>query len=93
MSPLAAVVEYPEDAIASMSADGIIANAGMPQMHGNVMDEWRTLTCPDLKVLFTSGHTDEAIANHDEPAAAMAFLRKPYAVAQLACKVRAMLDQ
>jgi len=64
----------------------------MPLMNGKVMADWLTTTYPDLKILFTSGYTDDAIAQHGVLEPGVAFLSKPYTPATLARKVRAMLD-
>jgi PAS domain S-box-containing protein len=55
--------------------------------------EWLDAVCPDLKCLFTFGPTDEAILPQGMAAATTAYLPKPYTVALLAHKVRALLDQ
>jgi len=64
----------------------------MPQMSGKVMADWLRATYPDIKVLFTSGYTDDAIAHHGVLDAGGAFLSKPYTPAILTRKVREMLD-
>jgi len=64
----------------------------MPVMGGKAMAEWLKTTYPDLKILFTSGYTDDAIAQHGVLDAGVAFLSKPYSPATLARKVRAVLD-
>jgi signal transduction histidine kinase len=70
----------------------VITDVIMPVMSGKVMAEWLKATYPDLKILFTSGYTDDAIARHGVLEPGIAFLSKPYAPATLARKVRAMLD-
>jgi signal transduction histidine kinase len=70
----------------------VITDVIMPQMSGKVMAEWLKATYPDLKVLFTSGYTDDAIVQHGVLEPGIAFLAKPYTPAALAHKVRAMLD-
>jgi CheY-like chemotaxis protein len=70
----------------------VVTDVVMPQMGGLAMAEWLRATDPELKILFTSGYTDEAIAQHGVLEAGMAFLPKPYTPALLANKVRAMLD-
>jgi two-component system cell cycle sensor histidine kinase/response regulator CckA len=70
----------------------VITDVIMPQMSGKVMAEWLKATYPDLKILFTSGYTDDAIAQHGVLEPGIAFLPKPYAPDTLARKVRAMLD-
>jgi len=56
------------------------------------MAEWLKATYPDLKVLFTSGYTEEAIAHHGVLDQGVEFLPKPYAPSTLCRKVREMLD-
>jgi len=70
----------------------VITDVVMPQMGGKVMAEWLKATYPDLKILFTSGYTDDAIVRHGVLEPGAAFLPKPYTPAALADKVRAVLD-
>jgi two-component system, cell cycle sensor histidine kinase and response regulator CckA len=70
----------------------VITDVVMPQMGGKVMAEWLKSSFPDLKILFTSGYTDDAIVQHGVLDAGVEFLPKPYAPATLARKVREMLD-
>jgi len=65
----------------------------MPLMGGKVMADWLQATYPDLKILFTSGYTDEAMAQHGVIKAGIDFLAKPYTSAALNQKVREMLDK
>jgi signal transduction histidine kinase len=64
----------------------------MPQMGGKVMADWLKATYPDIKVLFTSGYTDDAIVHHGVLDPGVAFLPKPYSPATLTHKVRELLD-
>jgi PAS domain S-box-containing protein len=70
----------------------VVTDVIMPLMGGKVMAEWLKVTYPDLKILFTSGYTDDAISKHGVLEPGVAFLSKPYTPATLAHKVRAMLD-
>jgi two-component system, cell cycle sensor histidine kinase and response regulator CckA len=70
----------------------VISDVIMPQMGGQVMAEWLKTKNPELKVLFTSGYTDDAIAHHGVLDPRIAFLSKPYSIATLARKVRELLD-
>ena len=70
----------------------VITDVIMPQMGGKVMAEWLSASFPDLKILFTSGYTDDAIAHHGVLDAGVDFLPKPYTPSSLAHKVRAVLD-
>jgi len=70
----------------------VITDVIMPLMSGKVMAESLKTTNPDIKILFTSGYTDDIIANHGVLDAGVEFLSKPYTPSMLAHKVRAMLD-
>jgi signal transduction histidine kinase len=70
----------------------VITDVIMPQMGGKAMAEWLKTTYPNLKFLFTSGYTDDAIVHHGVLEAGIAFLPKPYTPATLGRKVRSMLD-
>jgi FixJ family two-component response regulator len=64
----------------------------MPQMSGrDLSDRLRPLR-PDIRVLFTSGYTEEALRRTVlEPDAA--FLQKPFTEQALVRKVRDVLDE
>jgi CheY-like chemotaxis protein len=70
----------------------VITDVIMPLMGGKMMAEWLQTTYSDLKILFTSGYTDDALAQHGVLENGVEFLSKPYTPAILARKVRAMLD-
>ena len=70
----------------------VVTDVVMPLMGGRVMAEWLKTTFPDLKILFTSGYTDDAISHHGVHEQGVEFLPKPYTPAILARKVREMLD-
>jgi two-component system, cell cycle sensor histidine kinase and response regulator CckA len=70
----------------------VVTDVIMPLMSGKVMAEWLMATYPELKILFTSGYTDDAIAHHGVLHPGVAFLPKPYTPAALSRKVRETLD-
>jgi two-component system cell cycle sensor histidine kinase/response regulator CckA len=70
----------------------VITDVIMPQMGGREMAEHLKTTHPGLKVLFTSGYTDDTISHHGVLEAGVEFLAKPYTPAALAFKVRELLD-
>jgi PAS domain S-box-containing protein len=69
-----------------------ITDVIMPLMGGKVMAEWLRTSYPDLKILFTSGYTDDAVIQQGLFEPGVAFLPKPYTPAVLLRKVREMLD-
>jgi hypothetical protein len=71
----------------------VITDVIMPLMGGKVMAEWLRTANPDLKILFTSGYTEDSISQLGSPAEAVDFLPKPYTPSLLARKVRDMLDE
>ncbi len=70
----------------------VVTDIIMPQMGGKVMVEWLKTTYPNLKILFTSGYTDDAIVHGGTLDLGVAFLAKPYTPTSLARKVRGILD-
>jgi two-component system cell cycle sensor histidine kinase/response regulator CckA len=70
----------------------VVSDVIMPLMGGKVMAEWLKTTYPDLKILFTSGYTDDAMTHHGVLVNGVEFLAKPYTPATLGRKVREMLD-
>ncbi len=70
----------------------VITDVIMPRMGGKVMAEWLKATYPNLKILFTSGYMDDAIARHGVLEPGVQFLPKPYTPTTLVRKVREMLD-
>jgi CheY-like chemotaxis protein len=70
----------------------VITDVVMPLMGGKVMAEWLKTTYPEIKILFTSGYTDDAIAQNGVLDVGVEFLPKPYTPATLARKVRELLD-
>jgi DNA-binding NtrC family response regulator len=64
----------------------------MPEMSGPDLIKQIEPIRPDLRVLYISGYTDEAIVHHGIPDSGAAFLQKPFLPDDLAVKVREVLD-
>jgi signal transduction histidine kinase len=73
--------------------DLVITDVIMPVMGGKIMAAWLKAKYPDLKILFTSGYSEDAIKHLGVFEPGSEFLPKPYSPSTLAHKVRAMLDQ
>jgi signal transduction histidine kinase len=70
----------------------VVTDIIMPQMSGKVMVEWLKATYPEMKVLYTSGYTDDGLAQYGVLEPGVEFLPKPYTPSGLASKVRELLD-
>jgi signal transduction histidine kinase/ActR/RegA family two-component response regulator len=64
----------------------------MPEMDGRRLADRARIKRPELKVLFTTGYTRNAVVHNGTLDAGVAFLPKPFTVAQLAMKVRETID-
>lgn len=64
----------------------------MPGTGGRQLAEQLRASRPDLRVLFLSGYTDNALTGPGARAADVHFLSKPFTTATLARKVRDVLD-
>ncbi|MGE0404202.1 MAG: ATP-binding protein, partial [Kofleriaceae bacterium] len=71
----------------------LVTDVVMPGMDGRQLVEAARARRPTLKVLYTSGYTDDAVLLHGIQHEAVAFLEKPFHAHQLAGSVRRALDQ
>jgi signal transduction histidine kinase len=71
----------------------VLTDIVMPLMGGEVMAQWLKTTYPDLKILFTSGYTDDAVIRQGVLDAGVEFLPKPYTPSILSRRVRGLLDK
>jgi PAS domain S-box-containing protein len=70
----------------------LLTDVVMPGMSGRALADRVASLYPATKVLYTSGHADDAIVQRGVLSAGTAFLQKPYAPEALARKVRDVLD-
>ncbi|WP_224983806.1 ATP-binding protein [Geomonas agri] len=70
----------------------LITDVVMPEMNGRDLSEKMKSRCPALKVVFVSGYTAEVIAERGVLDPGINFLQKPFSLAELAGKVREVLD-
>ena len=71
----------------------MVTDVVMPGMNGGAVADHLLSVRPRLKVLYLSGYTDNSIAHHGVMDAGTAFLPKPFTPADLARKVREVLDR
>lgn len=71
----------------------LLTDVVMPNLGGRPLADRLLASYPQLKVLFLSGYTNEAIVRHGVIDSDFAFLQKPFTTITLAQKVRDVLDQ
>jgi len=87
-----------EEALARCDEQGfkpslLISDVVMPGMGGRALADQLRVACPDLKVLFLSGYTDEAMLRHGILPTGTQFLQKPFSLEALARNVRLICDK
>ena len=73
--------------------DLLVTDVVMPGLSGRDLADRLTAARPDLRVLFVSGYSGEALAHHGILDPDLAYLEKPFNPDALAIKVREVLDR
>jgi two-component system cell cycle sensor histidine kinase/response regulator CckA len=70
----------------------VLTDVVMPSISGRELVEQLRRQHPSMKVLYTSGYTDDAIVRHGVLEPGVAFIQKPFTPTALLAKVREVLD-
>jgi CheY-like chemotaxis protein len=73
--------------------DLLLTDVVMPGMNGSELATQLVLHHPEMKVLFTSGYTEDVISHHGVLADGVSFIGKPYTPLALARKVREIIEE
>ena len=71
----------------------LLTDVVMPGMDGRALSDCLSQLHPEMKVLYMSGYTDDAIVGHGVMAQGTNYIQKPFTVNGLTKKVREVLDQ
>jgi PAS domain S-box-containing protein len=69
----------------------LLTDVVMPQLSGPLVAEKVTAMRPDIKVLYMSGYTDDAVVRHGVLSRDMPFIQKPFSPGALREKIREVL--
>jgi two-component system, cell cycle sensor histidine kinase and response regulator CckA len=72
--------------------DLLMTDVVMPELGGSELSEILKTKSSELKILFTSGYTDDAVIRHGVIEARTNFIQKPFTPEALADKIREILD-
>lgn len=70
----------------------LLSDVVMPEMNGRQLYEKAAAISPALRVLYMSGHTETAIAQHGVLEDGMNFIQKPFTVSELLQRVQSVLN-
>jgi CheY-like chemotaxis protein len=71
----------------------LLTDVVMPKMPGPAVAQKVAALRPDIKVLYMSGYTDDAIVHHGVLSEDMPFIQKPFSPLALRQKIREVLDR
>jgi CheY-like chemotaxis protein len=87
--------QTPREALQQLESHPVVAllftDIVMPEMNGRVLSDIALARQPNLKVLYTTGYTRNAVVHNGVLDAGTALIQKPFTLEQLALKLRQAL--
>ena len=80
-------------ALQKVSVDLLLTDVVMPDMNGKELYARLVQDFPTLKVIYTSGYTDNVIVHHGVLEKGVQFIQKPFSTHALISKVREVIDR
>ena len=68
-----------------------VTDVVMPEMNGQELANYLLSLCPDLRSLFISGYTANAIAHHGVLAEGVHLIQKPFSLRNISANIREAL--
>jgi len=79
-------------ACTELGVDLLLTDVVMPEVSGQALAERVAEAAPDVRILFMSGYSDDAVQRHGMLRERSAFIEKPFTERALTMKVREVLD-
>ena len=71
----------------------LLTDVVMPRMSGHELVEQARPLRPDMRILYVSGYSEEAIARQGQLTEGIELLAKPFTPGALTAKIRQLLDR
>jgi CheY-like chemotaxis protein len=86
------------DALTALERHGapvhlVLTDIVMPEMSGGALVAQLREWYPNLRVLFITGYSEEAVASYGVATSKPALMMKPFVITELAARIRAVLDE
>ncbi len=72
--------------------DLLVTDMIMPGINGRELAEVARKACPELRVIYMSGYTDDALSRYGLQGTSDQFIQKPFTPLGLVRKIRSILD-